>query len=288
MSVAIPRPLVDSCNAMPERIAWLSRLPALIEDLARRWSLSVQYRSPFEGSCAWVAPATRADDTPVVLKVIMPHMEAEHEIDGLRFWAGNPTVNLLEADDAVGALLVERCYPGTSLRAVSEHEQDHVIAGLLRRMWRRPGAPSVFRPLSFMMAHWSRETRADTASWPDASLVQQGLSIFEKLAAPTDGDVLLATDIHAGNVLSAEREPWLVIDPKPFIGDRAFDATQHLSNCKGRLRSDPMGTVEQFADLLGVDHERIRLWLFARVAAEPRASWDQDSVALARLLKVQQ
>jgi streptomycin 6-kinase len=46
----------------------------------------------------------------------------------------------------------------------------------------------------------------------------------------------------AGNVLRAAREPWLVIDPKPFIGDPAYDATQHLLNCVERLRADPLGT----------------------------------------------
>ena len=51
--------------------------------------------------------------------------------------------------------------------------------------------------------------------------------------------MLLATDLHAANVLRAEREPWLVIDPKPFIGDPAFDATQHLFNCRARLHADP-------------------------------------------------
>jgi streptomycin 6-kinase len=43
--------------------------------------------------------------------------------------------------------------------------------------------------------------------------------------------VLLCTDLHAENVLAAEREPWLAIDPKPCIGDPAFDAIQHMLNC---------------------------------------------------------
>jgi hypothetical protein len=72
------------------------------------------------------------------------------------------------------------------------------------------------------------------------------------------------------------REPWLVIDPKPFVGDPAYDATQHLRNCDLRLRSDPDGTIRRFADLLGVDHDRVRLWMFARAAAEPRDNWNDE------------
>jgi aminoglycoside phosphotransferase (APT) family kinase protein len=71
---------------------------------------------------------------------------------------------------------------------------------------------------------------------------------------------MLATDLHAGNVLRAEREPWLVIDPKPVVGDRSYDATQHLLNCRTRLLSDPAGTMQRFADLLQVDYERVRQW----------------------------
>jgi Aminoglycoside/hydroxyurea antibiotic resistance kinase len=65
--------------------------------------------------------------------------------------------------------------------------------------------------------------------------------LFNDLPRTTPMDVLLASDLHAGNVLRPEREPWLVIDPKPFVGDPAYDATQHLFNCEVRLRSDPRG-----------------------------------------------
>jgi streptomycin 6-kinase len=90
--------------------------------------------------------------------------------------------------------------------------------------------------------------------------------------------VLLATDLHAGNVLRAQRDEWLVIDPKPFIGDRAYDATQHLLNCSERLAAKPRDTVKRFASLLDLSEERVRLWLFARAAAEPRARWTDDSL----------
>src|ERR671932_396022 len=137
----------------------------------------------------------------------MPHMEAEHEIQ--------------------------------ALRGLPEPEQDGVVAGLLRRLWRMPPEPHPFRPLALMTAQWATETRADAARWPDVGLVQEGLRLFEELPRTSPVDVLLATDLHAGNVLRAQREPWLVIDPKPFVGDPAYDATQHLFNCEGRLRAEP-------------------------------------------------
>ena len=94
---------------------------------------------------------------------------------------------------------------------------------------------------------------------------------------------LLATDLHAGNVLRAERQPWLVIDPKPFVGDPAYDATQHLLNGLERLESDPLGTIRRFSELLELDAERVRLWTFARTAAAPWG-WSARWLAVARSL----
>ena len=195
-------------------------------------------------------------------------MEAKHELDALRFWNGDGRVQLLEADEKHNAMPLKRGHTGTRLRDLPELEQDVVIARLMRRLWRAPSMPHPFRPLSAMTTDWSRETRAETERWPDAGLVNAGLRLFEELPRTAPANVLLATDLHAGNVLRAQREPWLVIDPKPFVGDPAYDATQHLFNCGGRLRASPDSTIRRFADLLGVAHERVRLWIFARAATE--------------------
>lgn len=284
MTLIIPKRLATNCRKTPGRTVWLERLPGALRDLERRWSLTLGV--PFDGeevSCAWVAPVARADGTSAVLKLGMPHMEGEHELDGLRFWDGDPTVRLLKADEDLNALLLERCEPGTVLRTLPEPGQDVVIAKLLRRLWRSPFPPHPFRSLSAMTASWSIETLADAGRWPDAGLVREGLRLFKDLPRSAPAERLLATDLHAGNVLRAQREPWLVIDPKPFIGDPAYDATQHLFNCNARMRSDPDGTIRRFADLLGVDDERVRLWMFARAVAEPRDEWkDDDSMVLAR------
>lgn len=274
MELRISSELAASCRRRPERAEWLERLPGVVAELERRWQLKLGVT--FDGddaTCSYVVEATRADGTPAVLKVGMPHMEGRDEIAALRFWRGEPTVRLLEADDASGAMLLERCEPGATLRQRAEPEQDEVIAGLLRRLWRKPKAPHAFRRLSALMKHWSDETLAQEKDWPDAGLVRGGLRLFEELPRDTHDQVLLATDLHAANVLRAEREPWLVIDPKPFVGERAYDATQHLFNCPERMKADADGTIQRFADLLGVESGRVRLWMFARAAAEPRDDW---------------
>jgi len=199
MALNAPSRLASNCRKTPETAAWLDGLPDALRNLQRRWSLTLD--APFddeEVSCAWVAPATLADGTSAVLKLGMPHMEGQHEIQGLRFWNGDPTVRLLEANDELGAMLLERCVPGTPLRTLAETEQDLVIARLLRRLWRSPVAPHPFRRLAVLTAYWSDATLADAARWPDPGLVGEGLRLLEELPRTAPVEVLLATDLHAG------------------------------------------------------------------------------------------
>jgi len=284
MALRIPSRVVANCRKMPEGAAWLERLPEMVRSAQRRWELRVGV--PFDNeevSCAWVAPVALADGTQTVLKIGMPHMEAEQEAEGLHFWDGDPTVRLIDSDDDLGAMLLERCQPGTSLRTVPEVEQDVIIAGLLRRLWRSPRPPHAFRPLSALTKFWSDQTIANIKNWRDAGSIREGLRLFEELPRNAPNEALLATDLHAGNVLRSERAPWLVIDPKPFIGDPAYDVTQHLLNCSERLRTDPIGLIRRMGDLLEVDHERVRLWTFARVATSPPRDWsNEDWTAVTR------
>jgi streptomycin 6-kinase len=281
----VPAQLVANCQKTPERKIWLESLPLLIEKLIALWFLRLE--APFDsgGTCSWVCPVVRRDGTQAVLKLAMPHMEGKHEIQGLRYWSGRSRlpycVKLLEADDDSGAMLLERCLPGTSLRSEPETAQDVILAGVLRRVWESrtdetgldKSGRGDFRPLSQMIDCWCEETLAQKHLWPDAGLVNEGLRVMKELVRPAPTDLLLATDLHAGNVLRAQRETWLAIDPKPFAGDRSYDPVQHLMNCERRLHSDPAGLVERVAGLTGVDPERLRLWTFARAAADPREDW---------------
>lgn len=273
-----------------DRSQWQAALPGLVADLARRWSLRLG--EPFEGGTAsWVTRATMQDGTPVVLKVGFPHFEALHEADGLQAWKGEGAVRLLARHDAapVTALLLEACEPGTPLEQIHPPQtQDEVVADLARRLWIEPGPGHPFRPLSVMCEQWAAEFERDDAAARDRGeprldpgLARAGVRLFRDLPADADESVLLCTDLHHGNVLAARREPWLVIDPKPYVGDPAYDALQHMINFPDRLTGHPGRFAARMADLLGVDTERLTLWLFARCAVE---SADADLRQAATLL----
>jgi streptomycin 6-kinase len=156
------------------------------------------------------------------------------------------------------------------------------MASLLPRVWQRPPAGHPFRPLEEMTNAWCEEAKARPDV--DESLLEEGIRVFAELAATTVDEVVLATDLHAGNVLRAEREPWLVIDPKPFVGDPAYDATQHLVN---NLRPDGRAAsyVRGFAELLGLDADRVRRWVFARATTEAGQGRREHWTMLARELR---
>jgi streptomycin 6-kinase len=175
--------------------------------------------------------------------------------------------------DDTSALLLERCTPGHQLRsAVSEPDQDVIIARLLRRLWERePGHRHPFGTLQEMCERWAEWFELDYATDSrglDPGLAREGLAALRELPLTTQSAVLLCTDLHAGNVLAAERETWLAIDPKPFIGDAAYDPVQHMLNCDQRLATDPAGLARRMAALLDLDPDRVRLWLFTRCAQE--------------------
>src|ERR1041384_3774638 len=118
----------------------------IVREVTELWGITVGTESAHEN--AWVAPARGPAGEDLVLKLGRRHYEADHEADGLRVWDGDGIIRLhaARAYPEITALLLERCRPGTALAQVlPEAEQDPIVAGLLRRLWRPAGAP--FRPL---------------------------------------------------------------------------------------------------------------------------------------------
>ena len=278
MSFTVPQYLAQTARRDEGMRAWLTDLPQLVAGLADRWSLRVG--EPFQpgGQCSWTAPVTTPAGASLVLKVgfRFPGGEERDEAAGLRIWDGNGAVRLHDADetDSAYTLLIERCRPGTPLgQVLPEPEQDQVVAGLLRRLWAQPHAAYPFRPLAQMCAAWADEFEREYAATSpadriDPGLARAGIALFRELPQTAGSRVLLCTDLHGENVLAAQRAPWLVIDPKPYIGDPAYDVLQHMLNCEDRLAADPAALAARMASLAGLDGGRVRQWLFARSVQE--------------------
>jgi streptomycin 6-kinase len=260
---------------------WADSLPALVANACERWQLTVG--DPYEGGhAAWVAPAERADGTPAVLKLAYPDDESQHEPDALELWDGEGAVRLLARDDMTRALLLERLEPGTALLELDDAEQAAAIAcELLPRLWRPLEDGHGLVTATACAAHWAIDLERmyrEQGEPFDAALLRGAVAAFEQLATYDGPVVILHQDFHRGNVLRAEREPWLAIDPKPLAGEPAFDARWLLSDLlhtEPRSPHDAPALLDRLAGALALDAERVRLWSFAR--AVENVAWCYES-----------
>jgi len=285
---------LDRWRERPDGAAWLEHLPGLVTECCARWDLVLG--APFEpATISYVAPVTRSDGTPAVLKVNFPEPESEHEAAALAHWDGAGAVRLLASDPGRRALLVERCAPGDQLWSVADEAQaDRQAAAVLRRLWSAPPPPAghPFRTLAGEARRWADEL---PARWQrharpfDRALLDRAVGwIGELLASGAEGgaEVLLHQDLHGGNVLRARREPWLVIDPKPMSGDPHYELAPMLWNRFDELTGDIRAGVRRrfhaLVDHAGLDEDRARDWVVVRMMNN--ACWRlQDDPEVQRL-----
>jgi streptomycin 6-kinase len=252
---------------------WRRTLPASVADLVERWSLRIE--GPFPNlSYNYVAPVLRADGTAAVLKVWFPFdREFRAEAEALRLFDGNGAVRLLEADMEHRALLIERAEPGTDLWQLDgEERQIEVAASLMKRLW-RPAPPDCALPLAreYYERMVEMAPKLATNGFP-LDRVASAKEIFDALEAAV-APVVLHEDLHQANILTAQREPWLAIDPHGLVGPPVIDTTQLILNVVWRADVEAWPRivaryVDALSEALGLDREHVALCGVARSLLE--------------------
>ncbi|MGW7071423.1 aminoglycoside phosphotransferase family protein [Streptomyces sp. NPDC054855] len=295
IDIRIPDGLIESQHLYagePGR-AFVAALPARVAEFVERWDLRVDGPS-MHGMAALVLPVVRRDGTPAAVKFQLLDEETEGEPVGLRVWDGDGAVRLLDHDEGTGTMLLERLDSGRMLSTVEEtvegtHRAVLVIAELLARLTSVP-APAGMRRLADIAAQMLADLPDALRAIPDPAdraLVERcGGAMREVVGEP--GDRLLHWDLHFENVLAAEREPWLAIDPKPLAGDPGFDLWPALNN---RFDADDvLWRFDAMSEVLGLDRGRARAWTLGRVLQN--ALWeiedgrppDEEDLEVARRL----
>lgn len=214
-------------------------------------------------------PATTADGEQAVLKVQQPHRESEHEAAALELWDGDGAIRLLDAEPEEYGLLLERCVPGTPLSAAGGEAALDVFVELLPRLWKPAGAP--FGTLAAEAAWWAdslEETWERFARPFERRLLDAALEAMLQLPRTQGAQVLLHQDLHGDNVLSAQREPWLAIDPKPLVGEREFGVAPIVRSRElGHSKRDVLSRFDRLTSALSLDRERARGWTIAQTIA---------------------
>ncbi|NEY33449.1 hydroxyurea phosphotransferase [Streptomyces sp. PRKS01-65] len=279
--------------------AWIAGLPALATAMLERWEL--ERDGPVgAGQASLVLPVLRRDGTSAVLRLQMPRQETTAALIGLRTWNGEGMVRLLDHDPVSSSMLLERL-DGT--RTLASLDDDDVamstLAGLHARLVAVP-APRGLRSLGDIASEMLEQVpRAVTrlAGQTDREHVRSWASAVAELA-DEPGDRMLHWDLHYDNVLAAQREPWIAIDPEPLAGDPGFDLWPALDSrwddvvAKGDTLRIVRRRFDLLTDVLGLDRARAAGWTLGRLLQN--ALWDigdgearlaPSSVAIAEALR---
>jgi len=267
--------------------SWLEHFPEIIIEYTQRWSLIL--RPHFEPlSYNFVAPVTRQDGSEALLKLGVPNPELTSEIAALRIFNGRGAAHLLKADAGGGAMLLEFVKPGTPLLEVTDDKKATEIAALtMLQLWRpisdTEDLVKQFEPVKgqstqdfVTIERWASGIQRLRKKYNDGTghfpkhLIEQAETLFAELIASSDHKVVLHGDLHHWNILAAQRQPWLAIDPKGVVGDPSFDVAAWMKNPIGslphwpNLKSVLARRLDQFKEILEFDRERLLKWSLAQ------------------------
>lgn len=249
---------------------WLSDLPAIVNEIADNWRLVVGQPYP-NLSYHYVAPCICDDGTEAVLKVSFPAEQKTlfNEAKMLEFVNGNGLAKLLRLDEKPCALLLEKLTPGEDLKTICRDDNARAITiaiQVMRKIWREAPENDSFQKLEDWFQGFERAGKTEFSG----EYLKKAQRIFEELSARSTQKMLLHGDLHHENILSAERESFLAIDPKGIVGNPAYETSTFLINHARWLSSETglkeklENSIRQFSEGLEIEPQIIRKWTFAQ------------------------
>jgi streptomycin 6-kinase len=283
--VILPAGLEDRRALGPDWARWLDRLPALAAALLAEWELAPDGAAR-HGHVSLVLPVRTRAGEPAVLKLSFDgDAESEHEALALQTWHGRGTVRLLRADPRRRVLLLERLHD-RDLGDEWDVEACEVVGGLYGRL--HVPAPPQLRTVTSYVERWTAALQGLPRNAPvPRRLVEQATHLSAALCSdPGSTGRLVHGDLHYANVLAADREPWLAIDPKPMSGDPHYEPapmlwnrTDELVDAPGGLREGLRRRFHALVDSAGLDGDRARDWVVVRMVLN--AHWSVEDAARA-------
>jgi streptomycin 6-kinase len=287
VTIRLPDGLEEQRALGPDWADWLDDLPRRFADVLDDWELTRDGDDLWHGFCSLVAPVLTADGDPAVLKVSFDgDQESLHEGLALQHWHGDGVVRLQRADPHRRALLLERLHR-RDLTDLWDIDACEIVAGLYPRI-HRPALPQLATVTSYVERWLDNLARMSTDAPIPRRMVEQALSLGRDLVDdPASVGRVVHGDLHYENVLASDREPWLVIDPKPMSGDPHYEPAPMLWNRFDELTDDVRGGLRRrfhtLVDVAALDEERARDWVVVRMILN--AHWSvEDAVRAGRSL----
>ena len=252
-------------------VAEAEALASLGESYLDRWDLTLD-GAAMHGMASLIQPVRRADGSAAVLKVPVIDDDQPGEAVALRAWDGDGAVRLFDEDPDTWVLLLERLAPRDLENFKDDLSATRILCALLRRLHAHAAPPDIPRlaDVAATMVADAPEAATKFDNPAHGRVVRYWADATAEIVGEA-GDRLLHWDLHFENVLAAEREPWLAIDPKPLVGDPAFDLLPGLGNRWDELvaTGDPARAVRRRYDLmvdeLTLEPRRALTWTYARL-----------------------
>ncbi|HEY3556382.1 MAG TPA: aminoglycoside phosphotransferase family protein [Kribbella sp.] len=267
--IDIPAKLIRNHSAKASD--WLAGLPGAVERYVGEWDLTLD-GDVLSGEASLIVPVVRRDGTPAMLKLQSVNDESESEALALRTWHHDDVVEVLEDDPETSTILLERLRPRTLNDVPGDLEATRILAEILTHLMAVPAPPGVRR-----LADIAGQMLADAPAIVPLLVDPAERALTRRLAdrmaevLPEPGDRLLHWDLHYENVMAADRQPWLAIDPKPLAGDPAFELMPAVWNRwddlveTGDLSQAIRDRFGLMLEVTGIDRDRALGWTAGRI-----------------------
>lgn len=252
-------------------LRWLDDLPQIIEEIEENWSLKA--KKHFSNlSYNYVAPCICANGNEAVLKIGLPEANPEifNEASFLQISNGKGAVKILKSDKKHSAILLEKLTPGANLKEIyvsDDTKAVEIAIRVMRKVMRKPPNKTGVKQLE----DWFRcFEKAENTNF-DNKFAAKARNFFERLNSASKQKFLIHGDLHHENILSAQREPFMAIDPKGVVSDIGYEIAVFLNNhlvwlsAEKDFREKLNDAVQRFSEAFEIKPQDLKNWAFAQM-----------------------
>ncbi|MFW6007164.1 MAG: aminoglycoside phosphotransferase family protein [Halanaerobiales bacterium] len=210
---------------------WLESLPEILGKCLKKWNLS-KWEIGQDLSYNLICFALSPDYGEVVLKIGFPHPDLFTEMTALALYNGRNICKCYDQDKELGAMLLEKIFPGINLTHLEDNEKKVEIASdLITKLYinidQNYNLPEY---KDWLQRAFKTARKKKIAGKKMFSFISRAEKIYNKLETANYSEVLLHGDLHHFNILKDGDQGWKVIDPKGVIGFPFFECARFMEN----------------------------------------------------------
>ena len=249
---------------------WIANLPTTIDALAKHWNLS--HLTPIDNKTFnYVAKAITNTNQPVVLKISCDEKSITKEIQALKYFNGDGSIQFIDYHSRYHASLLQQAIPGTTLKTLYPTQFEYVMNCYVDTMKRLHSKHLPSKHSYQHIGEWLRAIDGLTPNKPcPAHLLEKAISLTNSLLASMTKEIFLHGDLHHDNILK-HGDQWLAIDPKGIIGEPEFEIAafdfMYITELEKNINVKDIfeSRVNLLAQKTGLNAQRIKDWIFVRL-----------------------